>query len=105
MLLPILLLCLAGVGFLYLDHVNRGMKAVPQDVRRLSPRRWTVGDIHAAYESAVTSPVDVNQSLPPKQNRRYVVIGGSGMYPRIPRARSGGKAIDEFWQGWWATGW
>ncbi|KAI9045797.1 putative 3-beta hydroxysteroid dehydrogenase/isomerase family protein [Aspergillus affinis] len=79
MLLPFLLTCLGGVGFLYLYHLNRGLKWVPEEARRLSPRRWTVDEIKAAHEKAIHSPVDVSKSLPPRQNRRYVVIGGSGL--------------------------
>lgn len=80
MVLSLLLTCLGGVGLLYLYHLNRGLKAVPQEAHRLSPRRWTVREIRAAFDNVVNSPVDVSKSLPPKQNRRYVVIGGSGMY-------------------------
>ncbi|KAA8644770.1 hypothetical protein EYZ11_002173 [Aspergillus tanneri] len=76
-LLP--LVCLLGLGALYLYHVNRGMKVVPAEAHSLSPRRWTVKEILAAYEKVQISPTDVRKSLPPKQHRRYIVVGGSGL--------------------------
>lgn len=70
---------IAGLVALYLYHVNRAMTKVPEEARLLSPRRWTVEEIKEAYRKAIESPVDVTKSLPPKQHRRYIVVGGSGM--------------------------
>ncbi|GES60735.1 NAD(P)-binding protein [Aspergillus terreus] len=75
----LLLAGIAALAILYLYHVNRGMCAVPAEALALSPRRWTVEEIKAAYDEAARSPVDVSKSLPPKQNRRYIVVGGSGL--------------------------
>ncbi|RHZ61925.1 putative 3-beta hydroxysteroid dehydrogenase/isomerase family protein [Aspergillus thermomutatus] len=69
----------AGLAVLYLYHVNRGMTQVPEEARLLSPRRWTVEEIKDAYRKAIESPVDVSKSLPPKQHRRYIVVGGAGL--------------------------
>lgn len=77
-MIPILI-TLFGVG-LYLHHVNSVMKAVPPEAEEASPHRWTVDEVKAGYEKALKSPIDVNKSLPPKQSRRYVVVGGSGMF-------------------------
>lgn len=63
---------------LYLLHVNRAMNHVPEEARHLSPHRWTVDEVKAAYKKAVEDPVDVRKSLPPRQGRRYIVVGGSG---------------------------
>jgi nucleoside-diphosphate-sugar epimerase len=71
--------CIAGLVALYLYHVNRAMSKVPEEARLLSPRRWTVEEIKEAYRRAIESPIDVSKSLPPKQHRRYIVVGGSGM--------------------------
>lgn len=76
-----LILAGAGLAVLYLYHVQRGMSAVPADALALSPRRWTVDEIKAAYDKAIKSPVDVTKALPPKQNRRYIIVGGSGGCP------------------------
>lgn len=74
----LLVASIAGLA-LYLYHVNRGMTEVPEEARLLSPRRWTVEEIKEAYRKAIESPVDVSKSLPPKQHRRYIVVGGSGL--------------------------
>jgi nucleoside-diphosphate-sugar epimerase len=81
----ILLVASIAVLALYLYHVNRGMTQVPEEARLLSPRRWTVEEIKEAYRKAIESPVDVSKSLPPKQHRRYIVVGGSGMSPHHDR--------------------
>ncbi|KAL2843655.1 hypothetical protein BJY01DRAFT_235595 [Aspergillus pseudoustus] len=73
------LLCVAVFGVLYLYHVNRAMCIVPEEARNLSPRRWTVDEIKSAYKRAVHAPVDITKSLPPRQNRRYIIVGGSGL--------------------------
>ncbi|PWY76280.1 NAD(P)-binding protein [Aspergillus heteromorphus CBS 117.55] len=73
------ILAISGLAILYLYHVNRGMSEVPEEARRLSPRRWTVDEIKAAFEDSIQNPVDVQKSLPPRQNRRYIVVGGSGL--------------------------
>ncbi|CAI7652019.1 unnamed protein product [Penicillium bialowiezense] len=67
------------LGALYLWHVNRVMKRVPDEATKLSPHRWTVEEIKAAYKKSLESPIDVSKSLPPKQNRRYVIVGGTGL--------------------------
>ncbi|PWY76463.1 NAD(P)-binding protein [Aspergillus sclerotioniger CBS 115572] len=69
----------SGLVLLYLYHVNRGMNHMPDDILRLTPHRWTTEEIQAAYEEAIRNPVDVRKSLPPTQNRRYIVVGGSGL--------------------------
>ena len=67
-----------GVVALYLYHVNAAMKRVPEEARRSSPHRWTVDEVQAAYKHSLENPIDITDSLPPKQSRRYVVVGGSG---------------------------
>jgi hypothetical protein len=82
-MLATFLSCVAVLGILYLYHVNRAMCIVPEEARRLSPHRWTVDEIKAAYKQAVHAPVDVAKSLPSRQNRRYIVVGGSGTLAMI----------------------
>ena len=77
LLIPLVLLGL--VLACYLRHVNTAMKAVPDEVYRASPHRWTEDEIQAAYEKAIKDPIESTKSLPPKQARRYIVVGGSGM--------------------------
>lgn len=75
----LLAVCLLAAVILYLYHVNRGMLQIPEETRLLSPHRWTIDEINAAYKKTVEDPVDVSKSIPPKQQRRYIVVGGSGM--------------------------
>ncbi|KAJ5487790.1 hypothetical protein N7530_002090 [Penicillium desertorum] len=70
---------LVGLGALYMWHVNSAMKIVPEEARKLSPHRWTVEGIEAAYKKSVEAPIDVTKSLPPKQSRRYMIVGGNGL--------------------------
>ncbi|KAJ5500415.1 3-beta hydroxysteroid dehydrogenase/isomerase [Penicillium expansum] len=70
---------LAGLGALYMWHVNSAMKVVPEEAQKLSPHRWTVEEIKAAYKKSLETPIDVTKSLPPKQSRRYVIVGGTGL--------------------------
>lgn len=67
-----------GVAALYLYHVNAAMKRVPDQARQSSPHRWTVDEVRAAYKKALENPIDITDTLPPKQSRRYIVVGGSG---------------------------
>ncbi|KAJ5157415.1 uncharacterized protein N7482_008515 [Penicillium canariense] len=77
-MIPIILTSLV-LAALYLYHVNAAMKRVPEEARKSSPHRWTVDEVKAAYKRTVEIPVDITSSLPPKQSRRYVVVGGSGL--------------------------
>ncbi|KUM59460.1 hypothetical protein ACN42_g7670 [Penicillium freii] len=70
---------LAGLGAFYMWHVNSAMKGVPEEAQKLSPHRWTVEEIKAAYKKSLETPIDVTKSLPPKQSRRYVIVGGTGL--------------------------
>ncbi|KAL3477882.1 hypothetical protein BJX99DRAFT_119839 [Aspergillus californicus] len=78
-MLAVILSSIIVLGVIYLYHVNRGMCVVPEEARNLSPRRWTVDEIKAAYKKAVHAPVDVTKTIPVKQDRRYIVVGGSGL--------------------------
>lgn len=63
---------------LYLWHVERGQSNVPEEARRLSPDRWTSDQIRSTYDRISASPIDFKSNIPQKQERRYVVVGGSG---------------------------
>jgi len=67
-----------AVSLLYLWHLNRSMSGTPPEALKASPRRWTEDEIRAAYKKTRESPTDVTKYLPPKQSRRYIVVGGSG---------------------------
>ncbi|KAL4949775.1 hypothetical protein BDW69DRAFT_69216 [Aspergillus filifer] len=78
-MLAVVFFCIAACGIFYLRHVNTAMCEVPEEARKLSPHRWTAEEIKAAYKKAVHDPVDVAKGLPPKQSRRYIVVGASGL--------------------------
>jgi nucleoside-diphosphate-sugar epimerase len=63
----------------YIRRVERALKSTPKEALRLAPRRWTDDDIKSTYQRISTHPIDIRPHLPPKQNRRYVVVGGSGL--------------------------
>ncbi|KAE9967847.1 hypothetical protein EG328_007939 [Venturia inaequalis] len=55
------------------------MAGIPDEVSKISPHRWTEEEIKAAYAKVVKNPVDDSAHLPPKLERRYIVVGGSGL--------------------------
>ena len=63
----------------YLRHVNNGMKTVPHEALKLSPHRWTDEEIRRTYKQISEKPLDWTPHLPPRLERRYVVVGGSGL--------------------------
>ena len=64
---------------LYLIHVNNAFNRVPEEVQKLSAPEWTKAEINKTYEEVCTKPIDFDAHLPPKLERRYVVVGGSGL--------------------------
>lgn len=64
---------------LYLRHVNNGMKQTPSEALELSPHRFTDEEIRETYQKVSAKPLDWTPYLPPKLQRRYVVVGGSGL--------------------------
>lgn len=67
-----------GLAALYLIHINAVMKRTPEEARRFSPTRWSVEKCKETYEKVLQNGIDLTDTLPPKQSRRYIVIGGSG---------------------------
>ena len=63
---------------LYIWHCNRAISTSPPEAVKLAGKRWTKEEIQEAYKQAQNSPRDVRPYLLEKQNRRYVVTGGSG---------------------------
>ncbi|KAH8893698.1 NAD(P)-binding protein [Thozetella sp. PMI_491] len=64
---------------LLLYRQNAILRAVPHEIAEHSPRRWTRAEIREAYERLVKTPLDFRKILPPKLERKYVVVGGSGL--------------------------
>lgn len=62
----------------YIWHLNSAMAGIPDEVSKISPHRWTPEEIKATYAKVVKDPIDDSAHLPPKLERRYIVVGGSG---------------------------
>ncbi|KAK7547637.1 3-beta hydroxysteroid dehydrogenase/isomerase family protein [Phyllosticta citricarpa] len=74
------ILTLAGLLlFLYLCHVNHGLGGTPDVVERVAVKPWTEEELRETYDELKKNPIDVTPHLPPKQNRRYIVTGGTGL--------------------------
>ncbi|KAJ4258160.1 hypothetical protein NW762_008301 [Fusarium torreyae] len=78
-LIPFGLLVLATTLLLYLVRINHLLKSTPPEVRRLSNERWTPELLRKVYNDLEKHPVDYNNKLPPKLDRRYIVTGGNGL--------------------------
>lgn len=63
----------------YLWHMHRTISTAPGEFLKITQKPWTKEEIRAAYEKVKTSPKDVTPFLFSKKNRRYVVVGGSGL--------------------------
>lgn len=63
----------------YLWNINRGLSSIPPEAHRLSPKRWTATEIQDTFDRITKKPIDIKSHLPPSKNRRYVVVGGSGL--------------------------
>jgi nucleoside-diphosphate-sugar epimerase len=63
----------------YIRRVERALKSTPKEALRRSPHRWTEEEIKSTYRRICEHPIDITPHLPPKQSRRYVVVGGSGL--------------------------
>ena len=74
-LTPILLLVL------YVQRNDSRLTQTPPRLQAFSPKRRTPQDVHAeAKRLASASPIDDTEKLPPKTGRRYIVIGGVGLF-------------------------
>ncbi|KAF9876559.1 3-beta hydroxysteroid dehydrogenase isomerase family [Colletotrichum karsti] len=74
-----ILLGLATAVVLYLWRINILMTSTPPEALRVSPKRWSPEEIKRTFERVEKQPVDWTPHLPPKLDRRYVVVGGSGL--------------------------
>lgn len=66
----------------YLIRLNKLMSGTPDEVRKLSPKRWTKDLLLETYKALETKPITTSsyaQRIPPKLDRRYIVTGGSGL--------------------------
>jgi hypothetical protein len=64
---------------LYLYHLDNVLSRTPEEVTKVAEKPWTKEQLRAAYKKCRKERPDFTKYLPPKQNRRYIVFGGSGM--------------------------
>jgi FlaA1/EpsC-like NDP-sugar epimerase len=67
------------IALIWLVRINLAMHAVPAEAAKVMSHRWTRKEIQETYERVRKSPVDFSKHLPPRLDRRYVVVGGAGM--------------------------
>ncbi|EAQ92782.1 hypothetical protein CHGG_01017 [Chaetomium globosum CBS 148.51] len=75
----VVIAAVAVIASAWLARINSAMKSVPEDVQKISPRRWTKDQLRNVYQRVRQNPIDYARLLPPRLNRRYVVVGGSGL--------------------------
>ncbi|ETI23802.1 hypothetical protein G647_05608 [Cladophialophora carrionii CBS 160.54] len=76
----LLLAFVVGLGFsVFLYHINSVLSTTPEEVAKIAGKPWTDEVIREAYEKCRKSRPDFKKYLPPKQDRRYIVFGGSGL--------------------------
>ncbi|KAK3336297.1 hypothetical protein B0T19DRAFT_35313 [Cercophora scortea] len=79
------LAAVAGVIVLvavYLMRLNQLMKSTPDEVKKVSPTRWTKKLLRETYKTIERSPITTKsyaRRIPPRLDRRYIVTGGSGL--------------------------
>lgn len=71
----------AFVGLLvtYAVLLNSLMAGAPTEATKLAGAPITVEQIKSVRDRLQKQPIDYEALLPPRQERRYVIVGGSGM--------------------------
>jgi hypothetical protein len=75
---------------LYLYKLHKVMISVPEEARALRPHPWTEKEIQETYDRVCREPIDFTKRLPPKLERRYIIVGGSGQLAVCSRHRQRG---------------
>lgn len=70
---------------LYLFKLNKAMTSIPDEAHALRPHPWTEAEIRQTYERVCKEPIDFTKRLPPKLERKYIIVGGSGQSRVCPR--------------------
>ncbi|KAG6852596.1 hypothetical protein C0991_010721 [Blastosporella zonata] len=73
---PIVILSILA---LYVRLNNKRLLRLPDEVVAFSPKRWTPAYVREAAAKLTKAPsITINEQLPPKTGRRYIVVGGGG---------------------------
>lgn len=67
----------------YLRKTDRLISRLDPEAVKFAQKPWTKEQISARYRELQASPPDFSSCLYSKQNRRYVVTGGSGESPML----------------------
>ncbi|RYO91088.1 hypothetical protein DL766_003348 [Monosporascus sp. MC13-8B] len=79
MYISLVIIVFLVIFFLYLYHINYAMSGTPEEALKVSPDRWTEKEMRKTYRRISDHPIDFTKHLPRKQERRYTVVGGSGL--------------------------
>jgi hypothetical protein len=66
------------IAVVWLYRINKAIKTVPTMAQKLS-HRWSKEEMASTYERVKEKSTSLAGHIPPKLNRRYIVVGGSGM--------------------------
>lgn len=79
------LLTAATVAFvlvlLYLVRLNQLLLGTPDEIKTLTPTKWTKDLLRETYRRLEADPITTSsyaKRIPPRLERRYIVTGGSG---------------------------
>ncbi|KAL1747410.1 3-beta hydroxysteroid dehydrogenase/isomerase family-domain-containing protein [Schizophyllum fasciatum] len=67
-----------AVPFTYIKLNDSRLKTIPQRVLRLSPKRVTHEDVSRLEKELTAKGIAIEDQLPPRTGRRYIVVGGAG---------------------------
>ncbi|KAG7446876.1 NAD(P)-binding protein [Guyanagaster necrorhizus] len=63
---------------LYIRDNDRKLKAIPARAAHFSPVRWSPKDVERMASECELAAPSIDDQLPPKTGRRYIVVGGAG---------------------------
>lgn len=83
-----LILALVALGVFWLYRFNSALRSTPEEARKFSPKRWTKEQVKEAYENVKKNPVNFLKHVPPAQERRYIIVGGSGKFTKKKKKKA-----------------
>ena len=76
----------------YLARLNQLLLGVPDEIKKLTPTRWTKDLVVETYRRLEAQPITTSsyaKRIPPRLERRYIVTGGSGEFTSVSVPRHG----------------
>ena len=67
----------------YLARLNQLLLGIPDEIKKLTPTRWTKDLVVETYRRLEAQPITTSsyaKRIPPKLERRYIVTGGCGEF-------------------------